>query len=408
MLCATPCQATPADFAKPYAVTQPVRLAITPVMDGKIDDEEWDTLSTDGGCQSYFQWEPETLYWAAKLADGQDAVLSLDTKSDGWLVGDDNLEFRVTLNAGQPVMSVRRLDATDPNGPKWVNAGVLTESVKLVSAKTDNGWSVEGSYTPPAPESPAPGHKFGIRIDSVPTGSDVGQAYQPRNMAFLTLQYDLGQNLPSGFSWRPDFLVRNVPVDDSFKVKYGFKRTEPVEFTTVDYRAEGHAKPLMATGSKPFPEWDKKGRAGEEYATIISKGAPVGYRILRLSLVNKEGATTVLRSSFKISDLVEFDINLPKSLKLDPEARIIRGSVDVRSNGLKRVNGAFTFRVPDAWTVTRGKTTNFTIYHSRGTSKVPVEFIIPKDTVGVFPLTFTAVIGEKTVTKTLYLPVGQP
>lgn len=407
MLCATSFQAVQDDFAKPFGVTQPVRLAITPLLDGKIDEEEWDTLSADGNCQSYFQWEPETLYWGAKLGDQQDAVLSLDTNADGWLVGDDNLEFRVTFANDQPTLSVRRLDATDPNGPKWVSSGVLTESIKLHTAKTEAGWSLEAAYTPPVSESPVQGQKYGVRIDGVATGADLGPPYEPRNVAFLNLQYDLGQNLPSGFSWKPDFLVRNVPVDDSFKVKYGFKRTEPVNFKQVDFRAEGEAKNLMAAGSRPFPAWDKKGRIGEEYATLISRGAPVGYKVLRLTLVGEDGSTTVLRSSFKISDLVEFDVNLPKSLKLDPDARIIRGSIDVRSNGLKRVNGEFNFKIPDAWTVTRGKTTNFTIYHSRGVSKVPVEFIIPKDTVGVFPLTFTAVIGEKTVTKTIYLPVGQ-
>ncbi|MBS1721717.1 MAG: hypothetical protein JSS66_01790 [Armatimonadetes bacterium] len=400
--------AQPVDLSAAYTVPQTVRLAITPVLDGKISPEEWDSLSNSGGCDAYFQWEPETLYFAANAKDGEDVVVSLDMKSDGWLVGDDNLELRIGFKDGQPALSTRKLDSTDPAGPAWKESGILHESIKLMGTKTDSGWSFEASFTPPANQTPNVGTKLGLRIDAVPAGSDLGGAFLPRGMSFVNLQFDLGQNLPSGFSWRPDFLVRSVPVDDSFKVKYGFKRSENVEFSHVEYRAEGYAKDLMATGTKPFPSWDKKGKAGEQYATIIASGAPVGYRVLRLSLKGKDGAETTLRSSFRIADLVEYDVHLPRSLPLDPDARIIRGSVDIRSNGLKRINGNFKFHLPSEWTATRGKETKFTIYHSRGVAKVPLEFIVPKDTVGVFPLTFVGEIGDKVVSKTMYVPVGQP
>lgn len=395
------------DLSKPLAITQPVRLAITPEIDGKIAEEEWDTLASDGTFTSYFQWEPENLYWAGTAPIGHDIVLSLDTKSDGWLIGDDNLEFRVSLNQGQPVLSVRRLDATEAGGPKWTNAAVINESVKLAATSSDTGWTLEAKFTPPSHEAPAVGSRLGVRVDCVPTGSDMGEPYFPRAMGFLNLQFDLGQNLPSGFSWKPEFLVRTVPVDDSFKVKFGFKRTEDVEFSQVDYRAEGYAKKLMATGSKPFPTWDKKGRIGDDYATIIARDAGVGYRVLRLTLTGKDNQSTVLRSSFKIADLIEYEVKLPKTLPLDPDARIIRGSVNLRSNGLKRISGTFHFGAPEAWTATRGKETSFVIYHSRGVAKVPIELIVPKDTVGVFPLTFTSKVGDKTITKTIYVPVGQ-
>ena len=281
------------------------------------------------------------------------------------------------------------------------------DSRQVICAKAAGSWELEASFTPPSHEAPAAGKRFGLRIDPVATGASVGEPYQPRNLGFVNLQYDLGQNLPSGFSWKPDFLVRTVPVDDSFRVKFGFKRTENVEFSQVEYRAEGAAKKLMATGSKPFPQWDKKGRVGDDYATIIAKDAGVGYRVLRLTLIGKNEPPTVLRSSFKIADLIDYEVKLPKQLPLDPEARIVRGSVNLRSNGFKRINGTFQFKAPEAWTATRGKETPFVIYHSRGVAKVPIELIIPKDTVGVFPLTFTSTVGDKVITKTIYIPVGQ-
>ncbi len=396
------------DMAKPFAVTQPIRLAITPDLDGKIASEEWDVLSTTDTFKSYFEWEPEKIYWAAQAPAGQDVVLSLDEKADGWLIGNDNYEFRVSFNDGQPTLSVRRLDATDPAGPRWIDANMLHEAVKMAVSKTDTGWSLEASYTPPATVAPTTGTKLGVRVDTVPAGSDIGDAYLPRSLSFVTLAFDYGQNLPTGFSWKPDFLVRRVPVEDTFKVKYGFKRDAPVEFKQIEYRPEGYAKGVMAEGTRPFPLWDKKGRCGEEYTTSLGKDASLGYRVLRATLKNADGSETVLRSSFRVAELLDFDVNLPKSLDMSSDARIVRGSVALRSNGLGRITGQFELKVPGEWTITRGKDTKFTIYHSRGVSSIPVEIIVPKDTVGVFPLTFTATIGEKVITKTLFIPVGQP
>lgn len=406
LLCLTH-QTVSADMTKPLVVGQPVRLAITPLLDGKLAEEEWDKLAEADGFESYFQWEPETVYWAAKAKAGEDVVLTLDTNADGWLIGNDNLEFRVSNSNGSPSLSVRRLDATDPNGPKWTTSLVISESVRMATSQFEGGWILEASFTPPGTESPAAGRRYGLRIDPVATGSEVGEPYVPRSLSFVNLQFDLGQDLPTGFSWKPDFLVRSVPVDDSFKVKYGFKRTEDLSFSQVEYRAEGYAKSLMATGTKPFPQWDKKGKSSEEYATIIAKDAEVGYRVLRLTLLGGDGKATVLRSSFKIADLIDYEVNLPKILPMDPEARIVRGSITLRSNGLQRVKGDFKLTVPEPWTATRGKETQFVIYRSRGLAKIPIELIVPKDTVGVFPVTMTSTIGDRVVKKTVYIPVGQ-
>jgi len=396
------------DMAAPFTLSQPVRLAITPAMDGKVEEEEWDALADSGGCRAFFQWEPETLYWGARAKEGEDVVLSLDMNSDGWLVGNDNLEFRVSYAGGAPSVSVRRLDASDPNGPTWVASGVLNESVKVAAGAGTGTWDLEASFVPPSAKAPATGSRYGIRIDAVPAGAPTGEAFQPRALGFVKLQMDLGQDLPSGFSWKPDFLVRSVPVDDAFKVKYHFKKTEDVAFNQVECRAEGLAQGMMATGSRPFPVWDKKGAAKDEYVSSIATKAGVGYRVLRMTLGDGSEKKTVLRSSFRIADLIDFDVRLPKSLNLDPDARIVRGSVDLRSNGLRRVDGAFNIKVPEAWTVTRGKGTNFVIYHARGMAKVPIEIIVPRDQVGVFPLTFTAKVGDKTIEKTTFLSVGQP
>ncbi len=402
-------QPTPAAslLSRPFSVAQTVRLAITPTLDGRLDDEEWDRLSADGGAESGFQWEPEVVYWSARAKDGEDVVLSLDEAADGWLVGSDNLEFRVSFRDGAPSLSVRRLDGTQPNGPVWLEAAVPASSVTLSGAKGDDGWVLEGAFRPAVPLAPAAGRRLGLRVDAVPMGSDLGPAFMPRPLAFVSLQTDMGQALPTGFRWRPETLVRDVPVEDEFKVRYAFERAGAVEFEQLEYRVEGSGRDAMAAGTQPFPTWNSKGRAAFDYASRIRPDTRPGYRVLRTSLRQPDGSLTVLRSSFQVAELVDFKIDLPRELPPSPEARIVKGHVVVRSNGMKRVNGRFSISVPEEWTVSRGSDVPLTIYHSRGSARIPVEIIVPKDTVGTFPVKVEARIGDRIIAKTVYVPVGR-
>jgi hypothetical protein len=378
---------------------------LTPVLDGRLEHEEWEPLGPPDGSRAFFQWEPGSFYWAARAPQGHDVVVSIDEAGDGWLVGDDGWEFRIARMEDKPVVTVRKVHASLPDGPAWAPVSVPQEALRTAVGRDGEDWILEAQWIPSEPAAPAVGRRLGVRIDTAPAGSDVGPAYLPRPMAFVTLQFDQGRNLPVGFGWRPAFVVRSVPVEDRFRVKFLFSREEPVSFDRIDFRPEGLASGDMTAENAPFPEWNGKGRASNVYESAISPSARPGYRILRTTLTHG-GAATELRSSFRIAELVDFEVNLPKSLPMSPDARIVRGSVDVRSNGMRRIDGKFSFSVHPDWTVTRGRQTDFTIYHSRGVRKVPLEFIVPKDSVGLFPLMFQAVIGDKTVTRTIYLPVG--
>jgi hypothetical protein len=394
-------------FTAPMAVDQTFRLALTPVVDGNIETEEWDPLAVTSAGPTYFQWEPDRMYWAAEAPIGRDVVFSLDQNGDGWLVGDDNLEIRVTWRSEGPAVSTRVLDATDPNGPQWFPGRVLPESLDVAAQQSGETWRLEAAHIPTPEWSPQAGRRVGVRVDGIEAGADTGPAFFPRPVTMVTLQTDVGRGLPPGFAWKPDFGVRSVPVEDTFRAKYGFEGGRASGYDRLEFRGEGFARQLMSEVEQPFPVPDGKDRGRFEFATALSPAAKVGYRVVRVTLKGTDGPETVLRSSFRIAELLDFDLSLPKSLPLSPEARIVRGHVTLRSNGTKQIRGDFAFQVPDEWTQTKGQTANVTIYHGRGVQRVPLEFIVPKDTVGVFPLRMSVKIGEKTVDRTVFLPIGQ-
>lgn len=395
---------TPAiDPSRPYRVESTVRLALTPKLDGMIEPEEWDPLGSDG-IQSFFQWEPDVLYWAATAGKTEDIVVSLDTQGDGWLNGKDNLEIRYKAGPENRIV-VRTLDCTDGNGPQWRDGGVLPESIKMAASMGER-WSVESSFTPRLGVNPKAGSKMAIRIDAVPAGTEVSQPYQPRSLALLMLQLDSSRNLPAGISWRPNMVFRSIAREDRLKIEFNLQREEG-DFVPqrIEMRGEGLARTALAEISQPFPALDSKGRTSSEFTSVISPNAEPGWRVVRGTVKDKAGQEFQIRSSVKLSYLLDYEFNFQNGARSVPDAQIVKGNVTLRSQANGRIEGVFGYDVPAEWTITKGKTTKILIHNSRGVFKVPIEFIIPKNTQGTFPLHFKVTIGSQVIEKTLYFPV---
>ncbi len=393
-----------ASLAAPFAVETPVRLAITPDLDGTIQAEEWDPIGA-AAAGTFFQWEPGRLYWAASAPQNQEIIVSLDYNADGWLVGDDNLQMRFRLVDGEMRLRVETLDATDPNGPTWKPGGVLPETVKYIAAVQGSRWTLEASYTPSYSQAPAPGKRIGMRMDVVPQGFATGEAFLPRSLAFLVLQLDSSLGLPRWMSWRPQFRSRSTAREDRFQMSYSFRREDgDVQPLLLSIRGEGLARAVMGEKKEPFPPFGT-GRVNVEFGSTIATESNPGWRVMRAEVSLPSGEPIVLRSSFRIAPLLDFSPRLPFAIKGSQDAQIIRGSVQLQSQFNGRVEGQFELTGPEEWTVTRGKKEGFLIYHPRGTAQVPVEFIVPRNTVGFWPLKMKATVGETVIEQTIFVSI---
>ncbi len=207
---------TPSPFSVAPVVSETVRLALTPKLDGKIEEEEWDAFST-GSCDSYFQWEPGKVHLAAKLPVGMDMVASLDLAGNGWLQGNDNVEIRVRMGASGPELSARRLDATRPEGPAWVDAGNVVGAATSAASVEGDKWSCEVTLADPGTQILPTKSKatVGARVDAVAQAELLTEAFTPRVVGLVTLAMDRGNNLPAGFTWEPEFKGRSVVPGES-------------------------------------------------------------------------------------------------------------------------------------------------------------------------------------------------
>jgi hypothetical protein len=292
------------------------------------------------------------------------------------------------------------------NGPHWVTTKIFPESHRMAASTSADTWTVEAAFTPVDGRLPQEGQTIGLRLDVVPETELNVAPYVPRSMAFVRLSWDASEDLFPGLSWKPSFLVRSFARDDTIKVRYGFhaEKDTPV-LKSVEIRAEGNAKDVVNNNSSPFPKLGKGGNVGIDYASRIDNRALDGYHVLRATLTSMDGQVCLLRSSIRIAELLDIDVDLPQSVLLASEAKVVKGGVTLRSQATGRIDGTFTYELPKEWTLSKGNNANVLIYHTRGTWKTPIEFIVPRGTSGVFPITFTCKIGPRLIKKTRYIQV---
>ena len=376
------------------------------MLDGKFEVEEWDAFAS-ASCESYFQWEPGKLHAAAKLATGQDMVVSLDLRGDGWLMGSDNVEVRVKWTGTAAELAVRRLDGSRTEGPAWMDAANLAGAARVVGAVDGDKWIGELTITDPGlgmvplkAES-----QIGVRIDAVAPTDTFAEAYLPRAMGAVRLLMDRGSNMPTGFQWKPEYRGRSVIPGEDIRIRLTFNGSDLLNFKRVDMRTEGLAKNETSSSGVPFPPFDRKNRSFVDYNTDVHESASNGWRILRGTITDGEGKTTVVQTSYEVSPVVQFEFEAPKKLASSSEPQVLRLATFIRSNTKKRVNGIFRIEPSQTFKVVNGDAKPIIIYNARGSKRQVFEIEVPGGYKGALPVTMVADIGVQSHRQTVWLNI---
>ncbi len=372
----------------------PVLLALTPVFDGRIVAEEWLPFVDEGGFSGYLQWEPGSLHFAASLPVGRDAVLSLDPSADGWLNGSDNREVRIAWSEGSATAVVRTLDTTGRSGPQWKETE--SSSIRVLGTASGDRWTVEGTYR--LGKAARDGGAIGALLKSVASGEDTGQAYIPRPLSYLRFGFDGSVGLPSSVTWKSDARLREVAREDGVTMEFVIRGEN--QYSTAVVRGEGLARDDLSIVSRPVPTSGQRGSSAFEYKSEIGASATPGWRIIQATL-----GDAVLRTSIKIAELVELDIDLPETVAYSAVDRSIKGRVDVRSTAVGRVEGQYDVVVDPGWTVKRGSAQRVMIYNPRGRERINLDFTVPGGSQGEFPVAFTVKVGSQTFTRTAIVKI---
>lgn len=394
-----------APFSKPVAVAEANRLAATPKIDGKIEAEEWDPLTSDEKVKTYLEWEPGVVYVAGKLPLGQDMIVSLDGDANGWLIGSDNIEVRVSMKDGQPTFKARGLDGSGTEGPHWYEMPGW-EKAGSISATTETGaWTFELALVDPGlsmlPGTPG---TIGVRVDPIDAAAPAPDAFFPRAMTRVNFVMDRSAGLPEGLIWKPQILHRATVPGDTIRLRQTFKGNNDLHVRRMDMRTEGDSRDATMGTAVPFPEFDRKDRAYVDYVSRLEKNVRLGWYVQRSTISTGDGVTSVIESSWRAAPLIDFD--LPKEvIESSPDKRVMRFALHMKSNSSKRIDGVLMIQPPTDWRVMRGSDRSFIIPQPRGESRKTFELEIPARATGIYPMIFKADVGGKIIEKKLWLNV---
>lgn len=383
-----------------FSVSNPIRLAMTPKLDGIIEAEEWDPLATGVDGTTYMQWEPGVLYFAGTSQSASGVKISLDLNGDGWLAGDDNYEVRLT-----PQFSMRRLINDATTGASWAEVPLVADTVQLATANEGTGFRYELQI----PDTVLPkfklGQNIGVRVDAIGDVSAEPAPYAPRQTSTVRLAMERASGIPAGLEWAPEYITRTVSPGQAIKIRLNFVNKGEGKVGRIDLRTSGFASVFTGIQNLPFPEFDRKGRAFVDYDARVANGAPFGYTVLNARLTNVDGTETSIQSSYRITDI----LNIEPNLKLDGgkpgEPRVVKGEILLRSASENGIKGKTIVDAPEGWAVRKGGVQNFSIYQSRGLARIRVELIVPAEFTGLVPLPIRVQVGEREIEKIAFIVI---
>lgn len=395
------------DFSSPFTVVEPVRLAITPKIDGIIEPEEWDAASSSEGLKSFLQWEPGKVHVAGVCGPGQDLVLSLDMEGNGWLVGNDNIEVRITGGSGTPKVTARRLDAKNVQGPEWTDLPGVGLAAKAAAKTTELQTVYEVTLTDPSlgifPTVPDRG--LNVRVDAVPTATPPLAAFLPRATAPVKFSFARAAAIPEGLKWGIQGEGSSTLPGGAVKIRYTFNGTDKLGLQKLALSSEGRMKETTTQKSMPFPIFDHKGRAFVDYQTDVRPDAELGWVVSKGELTAGDGLTAIIETSYRVAPVTEIKLAEVKIVSKPIDQRI-KTSYEIVSNAPRRLVGVVKVTLPASLKLVSPSESRFLTSGGRARTRMSLEFDLPANTKGVFPVQIRTEIDGVMTDNTAYLNVN--
>ena len=329
-------------------------------------------------------WEPGKLYFAAFVAPGSDMLVTIDGSNNGFLVGKDNLELRVTPGAS-PTVKARILEGTT-SGPCWTDAtGFEMSSVVASSVQPDGSVFVELAVTDPGFGilKTALKDTLGLRVDAVPTSAPMTDANMPRMMSQVQLADQRVTNLPDGVGATVAAKGRSVVAGGATNVKWQINGNEASDLKFVEISGEGGLGDKVNLLRVPSPSFDSKGKAIIDYPTRVLPNAAQGYGVLKGELTGAGWMGGSIESSLRVAPL--FDIVAPaKKVKASNKPLKVTCGADILSNTDERIDGNFQVIPPAGWRVSDGTDKTFFVYDKGAKAIRQFIFEVPAGTRGTF------------------------
>lgn len=377
------------------------RLAMTPLLNGTLEEEEWDFLTDAGGVRLYQQWEPGLLYFAGSTMESGPIRISIDANGDGWLRGRDNYEVTLQTDGTTSMVGMRRLDASGPN-PAWEEIIGAQHLLQLRTNNEGGNLVFELAVNLNPLERIVAGKIVGLAFERP---AELNQGITVRPMSTVHLAMDRSIGLPSESEWSVEKSPRSVAIGESLGVKFILKNGGTWIPERVQTRVLGQFGPFTALHSYPFKGWDRRKSASLDYALNPLVGARPGYGVLQARILDASEQAVVLQTSVLMSNPVTFSYKTTKLLVNQDGSATLSGQLEILGHSRHSVRGTVHFQSPDGWQIVN-ESKKFLIFHDRTVQRVPFIFTVAAGSEGFVPVKVTAKLGEIDYGTTMFLRVN--
>ncbi|OFX15240.1 MAG: hypothetical protein A2Z18_04735 [Armatimonadetes bacterium RBG_16_58_9] len=369
----------------------------TPVIDGSVEDGEWDTFYTfesgswRGG--TFADWDAENLYVAMKSSRPVDFALALDAKADGWFHGEDNYEFKAVRGADQTLLlTVSRYESkgtasTSPEPVSAEEAGL----VEMRSSKSGDEYTIEMRIPATLVRGfrLANSRKIGFQVSLKTQAGESG--WMPREATdgvqtctLVARKIAALKPLELGFDLKDYRLARG----DELVGKFHMTNTsgETVDVTSFVIAGEGKAGEYLSSGKIRMDGLPPGKHISHGLASIIPSDMAVGSWAVGAEVRSANARLGGALVSFEVVEPYEIELRLPdKPVPVD--AKDVTFGVVVTNNRERAISGEVSITLPTGWELWKGAKSREFAVRGKSASSVAFKAKPPLGVLGCVPVT---------------------
>ncbi|MEN6356877.1 MAG: hypothetical protein ABFD83_07305 [Armatimonadota bacterium] len=368
----------------------------TPVIDGTVEDGEWDTYYTfevpGWNATTFADWDSNCMYAAVKSNRPLDFLVVLDCGDDGWFHGEDNYEFRTTRGTdGSMNLAVSRYESKNTKLP--IALPVSQEEASMVtikSSKSDDSYVIELCIPSRLIKSLkfGNGRQVGLQL-AVNAGPDE-TGWVPNNELGDTKGCTLVDKkivslkpLELGFDLRDSVIARGDDVVGKLHITNGGNETVDVRSYLI--AGEGKAGKYMSSEMTRLESIPPGQHLTKDYRATVLSDMSSGSWALGAEVKSSTGRLGSAIVSFDVVDPFEIESRLPdRDVRAD--VKDVTVGVVIMNNRRSEIKGSAKVIFPTGWEVWRGLDTRMFKIGGRSSSAVSFKAKPPLGAIGEVPI----------------------
>ncbi|MGQ9454922.1 MAG: hypothetical protein ACUVRS_05170 [Armatimonadota bacterium] len=348
----------------------------TPVVDGVVEDGEWDAFYSfsyeDLQVSTYTDWDWKNLYFGAKSNKPFDLLAALDANDDGWFHGDENYLFKITRGAdGNLMLTVDRYESRNVKVPAPVPVSEAEASLVEFKSSQAEGWYMIELRVPfmlIRNFKPSLGAKVGIQVGVKTVPEDTG--WVPTSLlgdvahcVLVAKKFAALKPLELGFDLKDSVVARGETLVGRFHLTNSGNETVDVRSFVV--AGEGKAGAYLGSERVRLEGLPPKKHIAHDTATLIPSEMPLGSWALGAEVRSADARLGGALVSFDVVEPFEVELKLPAG-EVPASVHDVTIQVVIKNNTRKPARGRVKIILPVGWELLKNVDTREVIVNPRG------------------------------------------